>query len=302
MRSFLAATGAALLFAACASGVAAQSPSTSDVERIRPGVFEPIAPIEARAVLVREYQAPEARQGVAVDKDYFYAVVNTVIAKYDRTTGARVEHWSSPRGGPIRHINSCYAAEARLWCANSNFPEVPMASSVEVFDSDDMSHERSVSLGILDDGSLTFFEPLDGGWIAGFAHYDDKGGLPYKPARYAGIVTYDPQWRRTGGWMLPESVLARMAPHAASGGSIGPDGLLYLFGHDRPEMYVLAKPKMGPVLEHVATIEVDAAGQAFAWDRSSERTLFAINRPTGVVRVFEMPEIELNNPNAEAFR
>jgi hypothetical protein len=43
-------------------------------------------------------------------------------------------------------------------------------------------------------------------------------------------------------------VQARMAPHAASGGGIGPDGLLYLLGHDRTELYVLAKPRLGPVM------------------------------------------------------
>lgn len=252
--------------------------------------------------MVREYDAPEARQGVAVDRDHVYAVVNSVIAKYDKTSGERIAHWSSPRGGPIRHINSCYAEAAKLWCANSNFPELPMASSVEIFDAATMTHESSVSLGVLDEGSLTFFEPLGDGWIAGFAHYDERGGLPYKPASFAEIVTYDRNWRRTGGWLMPQFVRDRMAPHAASGGSIGADGLLYLFGHDRPEMYVLAKPKMGPVLEHIATIAVDAAGQAFSWDRGESDMLYAINRPTGTVRVFEMPTIKLDHPNGKQFR
>lgn len=301
MRSMLLAAAAAAL-TACASQGEAQAPVAQPPERISAGVFEPIPVQTGVAPMLREYNAPEARQGVAVDAEYVYAIVNSVIAKYDKETGVRVAHWSSPRGGPIRHLNSCYAEDRKLWCANSNFPQLPMASSVEVFDAETMAHHDSLSLGVLDEGSLTFFEPLDGGWIAGFAHYDAEGGLPYKPASFAEIVTYDADWRRTGGYLMPESVRERMAPHAASGGAIGADGLLYLFGHDRPEMYVLAKPKMGPVLEHIATIEVDAAGQAFAWDRSAERHLYAINRPTGTVRVFEMPEITLNHPNGQRFR
>jgi hypothetical protein len=101
--------------------------------------------------------------------------------------------------------------------------------------------------------------------------------------------------------MLPPTVLERMSPHAASGGALGPDGLLYLTGHDLPEMYVLAKPAMGPVLLHVATIEMDAAGQAFSWDKASGRTVYAINRPTGTVRVFEVPPVALTDPDARRF-
>jgi hypothetical protein len=67
-------------------------------------------------------------------------------------------------------------------------------------------------------------------------------------------------------------------------------------------MYVLAKPSMGPVLLHLATIEIDVEGQAFAWDKSAVRTIYAINRPTGSVRVFSIPEIAHTNPDARRFR
>ena len=70
--------------------------------------------------------------------------------------------------------------------------------------------------------------------------------MGYKGSRYGSIVTYDGQWRRTGGWLIPEAVQAAMAPHAASGGGIGPDGLFHLLGHDRPELYVL-ESRLGPV-------------------------------------------------------
>ena len=263
--------------------------------------YEPEPVISLDAQMIREYDAPEARQGVAVDEEYLYAVVNNVIAKYRKDTGERVGRWIGPRGGLIRHLNSCFAEAGELWCANSNFPETPMASSVEVFNAESMTHARSHSLGLLDEGSLTFFDHLGAGWIAGYAHYDEVGGLAYKDHSFAGVVVYDAEWRRTGGYALPQSVRDRMAPHAASGGAIGPDGLLYLFGHDRPEMYVLARPTMGPVLIHVATINIDAAGQAFAWDRSADRVLYAINRSTGVVRSFSIPVIPLTGDDAQRF-
>jgi hypothetical protein len=285
----LAAT--ALVCLVMATSAAAQEPSG----RPRPEAYVAPAPLVLEARMTREFDAPEARQGVAVDRDHFYAVVNTVIGRYDKRTGEFEARWMGPRDGLVRHINSCFAERQQLWCANSNFPETPMGSSIEVFDTQTMQHVRSHSLGMLDEGSLTFFDRLGGGWIAGFAHYNEIGGLEYKDARFAGLVLYDPQWRRTGGYMLPASVLDRMSPHAASGGAIGPDGLLYLFGHDRPEMYVLARPNMGPTLLHVATIAVDAAGQAFSWDRTSRgREIYTINRPTGAVRVFEVPSVSLD--------
>lgn len=263
--------------------------------------YEPLPVLELTAELERVYEAPEARQGVAIEGDHFYAVVNTVIAKYEVETGALVTRWIGPRGGLIRHLNSCYAENGVLYCANSNFPELPHASSVEIYDADALAHLETHSLGVMDEGSLVWFEGYGDGWIAGFAHYDGVGGVGFKDSRHSGIVTFDQNWRRTGGWMIPQAVQARMSPHAASGGSIGDDGLLYVFGHSAPEMYVLARPSMGPVLVHVATIDIDAAGQAFAFDRAQPGILYAIDRPTGTVRRFRMPEIIVDHPDLRRF-
>jgi hypothetical protein len=169
-----------------------------------------------------------------------------------------------------------------------------MASSIEVYDTDSMDHVQSLSLGVLEEGSLTWFDHLGDGWIAGFAHYDEGGGLEYKDHSFASIVRYDSSWRRQGGWMIPETVIERMKPYAASGGALGPDGLLYLTGHDRPEMYVLAAPTMGPKLIHVATIAIDIEGQAFAFDKSAAiPTVWGISRPNREVRAFQLPLVEL---------
>ena len=264
---------------------------------------EAAVPVVQTGVLtmVREYPANEARQGAAADAKHFYAIVNSAIGKYDKVSGMRVGGWSSPRTGPIRHINSCFAEPGKLWCANSNFPEVPMGSSVEVFEILRMTHVASHSLGLLDEGSLTWFDRLGSSWIAGFSHYDERGGTGFKNHRYGAVAMYDAEWRRTGGWLFPDAVLERMKPHAASGGALGPDGLLYVMGHDRPEIYVLAKPKMGPLLVHLATLDVAAEGQAFAWDRSAPRRLVAISRKEGKVRAFDVPPVALNHPNGLRF-
>ncbi len=253
---------------------------------------KPLAIQRLAAKTLRVYEAPEADQGVAADARSFYAIDNTVIAKYDTASGAAIDKWMGPVGGLIRHMNSCLVDAGRLWCANSNYSQTPMGSSVEIFDAATLDHVDTHSLGMTEEGSLTWFDRYRGGWVAGFAHYDEDGRLSYKDHSFSSVVTFDADWRRTGGWLFPATALARMAPHAASGGAIGPDGWLYLLGHDRPEMYVAGRPPMGPTLIHLATIDLEAEGQAFAWAQDGSRTIFAIDRRKGLVRRIEIPPLK----------
>lgn len=246
-------------------------------------------PLRLEAETLKEFSAPEADQGVAVDDAFFYAVDNSVIAKYALADGTRMAEWQDS-GGSIQHLNSCYALRDLLWCANSNYPDAPMGSSIEVFDAETLEHRASHSLGMMEEGSLTWFSPTKNGFIAGFAHYDEKG-VPYKDHRYSSVIAFDRQWRRTGGWLFPQSVTDRLAPHAASGGTIGPDGRLYVTGHDRPEMYVFEAPLRGPYLVHVATIVLEIEGQAFSFAPGEQGIVFAIDRGKGLVRRIRLPEL-----------
>jgi hypothetical protein len=283
-------TGLALLsLGACASSPGAATPGGPIPELSAVPDYEPPRVAQLEAHTVRDWAAPEADQGVAVDETFFYALDNTIIGKYRRDTGELVARFAAPHKGLIRHMNSCYARQEQLWCANSNYSLTPHGSSVEVFDAKAMTHIATRSLGMMDEGSLTWFDPWQGGWIAGFAHYSGNGGVPFKDSTYSSIVTFDQEWRRTGGWLIPDSVIDRMAPHAASGGALGPDGLLYLMGHDRPEMYVMARPAMGPTLIHVATIALEAEGQAFSFTQDGTRRVFVVDRHKGRVREIELP-------------
>lgn len=259
----------------------------------QPDVYEPPQVQQLTAVETRRMPAPEARQGVAVSADHLYAVGNSVIAKYDRGSAEKLKEWRGPKGGLIGHLNSCFVSEELLWCANSNHPRLPFANSVEVFDAGTLAHERSIPLGIMDEGSLVWFDAVEEGWLVGLAQYNDETGLSFKDNSFSGVFLFDSAWRRLGGWALPPEIVARMAPQAASGGAIGPDGLLYLMGHDKPEMYVLARPPMGPYLLHVATISIDAEGQAFDFDESKPGEICAISRPAREIRCFRLPAIEV---------
>jgi hypothetical protein len=250
---------------------------------------------------VRTYEVPEAIQGVAADARHFYAVDNRVLAKYAIDAGQRVDRWEGAEA-LIRHLNSCLVAEARLWCANSNYPLTPMGSSVEVFDTATLDHVDSHSLGLTDEGSLTWFDRYGDGWLAGFAHYDANGGLGFKNHTFSSVVSFDGGWRRIGGWLFPKTAIDRMAPYAASGGAIGPDGWLYLLGHDRPEMYVVGRPPMGPTLVHLATVDLEAEGQAFSWAQDGTRTVYTIERRKRLVRAIEVPPIAVTADTARGFR
>ena len=251
---------------------------------------------------LRVYEAPDADQGVAADTSHFYVVDNSVIAKHDIAKGVQVARWDGSKGGLINHMNSCIVMSARLWCANSNYPNAPMGSSIEVFDTKTLDHIESRSLGMLDEGSITWFDRFRNGFIAGFAHYDGNGSVGFKNSKYSSVVVYDAEWRKTGGWLFPTAVIERMAPYAASGGAIGPDGYLYLLGHDRPEMYVVGRPAMGPIMIHIATIDLENEGQAFSWAQDGSRTVFTIDRRKKLVRSIAIPPIPAIPPAALPFK
>ena len=239
---------------------------------------------------LRRFPAAEARQGVAVDGEHFYALDNAAIGKYDKTTGERVGGWRDVEDGAVKHLNSCTVHEATLVCAHSNHPELPMTSSVERFDTATMTHAGNWSLGIRD-GSLTWAEQFDDPWWLTFANYGGGRGHALRDWRWTRLERFDEARRVTDGWVFPKSVLARFAPMSSSGGAWGADGLLYVSGHDHRELYVLALPERGSVLEHVATIAVPTAGQAFDFDPEQPRLLYSINRGTREVVVTRLPEI-----------
>ena len=245
------------------------------------------------ATTLEEFDAPDADQGVAVDDRFFYAVDNSVIAKHRRTDGRQVARWDGRDEGLLEHMNSCIVIEAMLECANSNYSTTPMASSVETFDPGSMEHVASHSHGLMDEGSLVWTDRTGDSRIAGFAHYSKKGGEAFKGSAYSSVVLFDERWRRIGGYAFPPRLIERMAPFAASGGAVGEDGLLYVLGHDLPEMYVLARPLRGPYLVHIATISIEAEGQAFSFDPADSRIVWTIDRRARKVRRIRLPDIEV---------
>jgi len=233
-----------------------------------------------------------ANQGVAVDAGHFYGIGNHVLVKHRKADGVRVAEWISPRGGPLVHLNGGYVADGRLILAHSNFPQLPMASSLEIHDAATLAPVATHSFGIRL-GSLTWAERRDGFWWACFANYNDKGTTPGFDQRWTYVGRFDDRWQLLESWIFPPEVVATWGKSACSGGSWGDDGYLYVTGHDAGELYVLRLPQSGVQIELVTVIDVPFEGQSWAWDRSArgERIIYGISRDSQEVIVARIPEL-----------
>jgi hypothetical protein len=211
--------------------------------------------------------AEEARQGVAADGTHLFAIGNHAIGKYRKDTGERVAHWSCAEGDPLTHLNAGLVIGGQLFGAHSNYPAVPHRSSIEIWDTSTLRHVRSIDLGETD-GSLTWIDRRDGSWIACFVHYAGRGGVPGKGPEFTRLVELDHDWQVVRTWRLPKDLITDLSGrgYSVSGGAIGPDGRLYVTGHDETKLYVLRFPSEGEGLTWIGTIAIPAEGQAFAWD------------------------------------
>jgi hypothetical protein len=246
--------------------------------------------LSAQATLtqIAEFNVPEAGQAVAADARFFYAVDDRAIAKYDKKTGELVKRWDGERDGPIIHLDSAMIREGRLYAAHSNYPAWPMTSSLEIWDTATLTHVGSHSFGI-NWGSLTWVDYHQGSWWMMFANYDQ----PYGPDRTAyghkaasQLIKFTPDFRMVEGWVLPKALLDKFGVMSNSGGSWGPDGFLYLTGHDLGELYKMRLPTAGSVLELVETIPMNIRGQGIAWDRSTaDHVIYGVVRATAQERI-----------------
>jgi len=232
------------------------------------------------------YKTAETRQGVAVDAGCFYSVNSKGIGKYNKLTGNQVITWNDTTGRII-HLDGGVVIGDKLFCAHSNYPQIPMTSSIEVFSSADLRHVESHSFGIRY-GSCTWADFFDNSWWLCFAHYDQFRKDLNKGTEWTLLVRFDSEWNEKDSWTFPEKVISQIRPMSVSGGSWGPDGRLYTTGHDSAEIYVLRLPQAGSVLEYVETVKTDFRGQGIAWDRTEKNILYGIIRKDNSVVVSEL--------------
>jgi len=259
------------------------------------GLFCPLAAADGwKHEVQRRFKAEEANQGVAVDDLHFYAITNHAIGKYRKDTGERVASWDGGKGGMIKHLNAGVVLDGKLWCAHSNFPELPEQSSVEIWDTSTMQHVDGHRFE-KPPGSLTWVDRRGDAWFACFAHYKKASD----PA-LTSVVKFDANWQPLAKWTFPARLIERFAGNSSSGGSFGPGGQLFVTGHDARELYVLDVPETGGELVWRDTVPITAAGQAFAWDRKDSGILYSIQRKTKEVIVSRVSRNTVDMPSAVA--
>ena len=237
--------------------------------------------IRREFVEIRQFPSPEARQGIAVDKNYIYVVDTKQIAKYDKKTFELVSKWNDEKS-PIIHLDSGVIIDGKLYCAHSNYPEIPMTSTIEIWDAATMKHIGSHSFGI-NWGSCTWIDRFNGYWWAVFGHYNKWKELSKTDVSWTTLVKFDEKFRMIESWVFPKEVLKKLGEMTNSGGSWGPDGYLYCTGHDESELYVLKLPELGSILELVDIVSINCTGQGIAWDRSDPGSIYTIRKADRIV-------------------
>lgn len=238
---------------------------------------------------ILKFDVPKARQGIAVDDSFFYVINTKNIVKYEKEIGKFVKKWEGKEIGPIIHLDSGVIIKGKLYCAHSNYPETPMTSSVEIWDAQTLRHIGSHSFGV-QWGSCTWIDRFQGCWWAVFAHYEKFKPILNKDNQWTTLVKFDDDWRFLQTWIFPEQVLDRFGSQSNSGGSWGPDSMLYCSGHDKPELYVLKLPEAGSILELVEIVSINNQGQGVAWDRTNKGIMYTLRRKDKQVAVFKLIE------------
>lgn len=232
---------------------------------------------------IRRYEAPNATQAVAVDEFYFYTINNSRIVKREKATGAVITSWE----GKVKHLNSGIILEGRLYCANSNYPETPMASSLEIFDPETLEHISTHSFGIFS-GSFTWIDQFQGDWYGMFVHYENEARETGKGVEYSQLIRMDGEFTRKEAWVLPAALLERLRPYSISGGIFAEDGTLYLTSHHFEEMYLCRLPESGYELEWIDTLPVPFQGQGISKDPVENGVVYGIHRENNQVIVIQI--------------
>jgi hypothetical protein len=233
--------------------------------------------LSAQGIEIDRFEAREARQGVAVDKLYIYVIDSQTIVKYEKKTFNKINEWKGEPDGSIIHLDSGVIVGDRLYCAHSNYPGIPMTSSVEIWDKHTLQHIASHSFGVYR-GSCTWIDRYKDSWWAVFAHYEKWKSKTLKGTEWTTLVQFDDDWKELSSWVFPEDVINEFRPMSNSGGSWGADGLLYCTGHDSTELYALQLPEKGSTLELIKKVQIPFFGQGIAWDRSLVGEIYGIRK------------------------
>jgi hypothetical protein len=226
-----------------------------------------ILPSSTRWVLVDSLSAPEARQAAVATKEYFFAIDNRHVGKYDRQSGSKIE---SMEGEGTKHLNSGYLYEDRLLLAHSNYPAAIDTSDIRILDPETMEMEVFKDFG-RSEGSLTWVLEKEGYWYCLFAYYREENEKTY-------LAKFDSNWEEVDRWGFPGEVLDKIGHMSISGGVFWESGFL-VTSHDDRELHYVKIPENGNTLQYISTFPAPFWGQGIAVDPVTGN-LIGIDRPT----------------------
>lgn len=247
---------AAVLPAGADPSAPAASPKTTAVDR-QPGW-----------TTTRLIASPHATQAAASDNRYAYAISNTTVAQYDRTTGQLLATGTAP---DAKHLNSGFVHERKLYSAHSNYPAEPPESDIRVFDP--ATGKLALFHRFADPpGSLVWCVQRDGNWWCCFAWYRSDNARTVLVEYADGGLE-----REARRFTFPAEVVADWDGMSASGG-VWDGGTLLVSHHHFPVLYRLALPEAGPELVFVEALGCPFPGQGIAADPATGG-LVGIDRP-----------------------
>jgi hypothetical protein len=203
-----------------------------------------------------DFPSEHATQAAAADETHFYAVSNTTVAVYDRTTGKLVAV-SDSGTTPAQHLNSAFIWKGKVYCAHSNYPKTPETSEVRVFDA--ATKKLTIHHEFKNPPGSLVWNVHDGkNWWCCFAHYQADNAKTI-------LCKMDDTFKELGRWTFPKVVTDDWDKMSASGGVWDGDTLLVSHHHFKV-LYRLRVPKDGMELQFVEALACPFPGQGIAAD------------------------------------
>jgi len=219
--------------------------------------------------------SPHAIQAAAADDSHVYAISSTAVARYERRSGRLAAVGTA---ADVKHLNSGFLDEGRVYCAHSNYPAEPPESDIRVFDPA-TGHLSLFHRFAEPPGSLVWCVRREGAWWGCFAWYGDENARTVLVEYADGGLE-----RELRRFTFPAEVVADWDGMSASGGIWDGDSLL-VSHHHFPVLYRLALPDEGTELVLVESLACPFPGQGIAADpatgglvgidRSRRRLVFA---------------------------
>jgi hypothetical protein len=224
--------------------------------------------------------------GVAVDKDHFYAINDTSISKHNIVTGDVITQTSFENHSRIKHLNSGVVHADRIYvCNNPND-----FNTIEVFNTN-LEHKYTIDIAG-NCGSLKAIDYYKSRWWGCFVHTEHDGvntiiAEMYSPSPDLHATDKIHKWTIRNRFHFPDDARKDMCSNNVSGFTFGPRGLVYATVDTTNSLYVMHMSYNTQTMTLDEIISLDGVdGKSIVWDRK-RKLLFGVNNEKGDIVLFE---------------